>query len=83
MTYDYDSDAVLHSLARLSRVHPRVGRDARIRERCYRVLDGRVPRTRRRSRPVTSRIADVALTAVLCGYAIVALVQAFRVVANI
>ena len=83
MTQDHDSDAVLHSLARLSRVQPRPGRDARIRERCFRVLDGRVPRVGQRSRPTLARIADVALAAVLCGYAIVALVQAFRVVANI
>jgi hypothetical protein len=47
------------------------------------VLDGRVPRVGQRSRPTLARIADVALAAVLCGYAIVALVQAFRVVANI
>ena len=81
MTHDYEPDPLLLSLARLPATAPAAGRDARIRARCHRALARRhAARTRERRATILARAADVALTAVLCGYAAIALVQAFRLI---
>jgi hypothetical protein len=80
MTHDYEPDALLLSLARLPSAAPRAERDARIRMRCHSALARRHAARQRaiRTKVMLARLADAALTAVLCGYATMALVEAFH-----
>jgi len=82
MTHDHDVDPLLLTLARLPAYAPRVDRDTRIRQRCHAVLDRRnAARARERDpRTYVWRIGEVALAAVLCGYASLALLQALALV---
>jgi len=82
MTHDYEPDALLLSLTRLPSAAPRAERDARVRMRCHSALTRRHAARQRaiRSKAVLARLADAALTAVLCGYATMALAQAFRLI---
>jgi hypothetical protein len=78
MKQDHDVDPLLLSLARLPSYAPSAHRDVRTTQRCHAVLERQnAARLRTRSRrPLTARIADLALAAVLFGYASVALLQA-------
>ncbi len=80
MTHDPEFDTLLLSLACLPSASPSAERDARIRNRCHAALARQqIARARTsRSKAVVARVVDVALTAVLCAYAAVALLQAFR-----
>jgi len=78
MTNDNEPDPVLMSLARLPSVSPRAERDARTRMRCHAVLARHEALARRPARAPLARAADLALTAVLCGYAMIALLEAVR-----
>jgi len=82
MTHEHEPDPLLLSLTRLPVADSSAARDARIKERCHAALDRR--RAARaavtRPRPLMARFADAALTAVLCGYATVALLEAFRLI---
>jgi len=81
MSHDYEPDPLLLSLAHLEAVAPRAECDARIRARCHFVLARReAARRRERRASIVARAADVALTAVLCGYAAIAAVEAFRLI---
>ena len=81
MSDDYEPDPLLMSLARLGPTAPRAERDARIRARCHAALARRQAAIRRERRAsIVARAADVALTAVLCGYAAIAAVEAFRLI---
>jgi hypothetical protein len=82
MTHDYEPDALLLSLARLPSASPTAAGDQRIRARCRVALARRRAARQRatRSKLVLARLADAALTAVLCAYAAVALVEAFRLI---
>ena len=78
-----EPDPVFMSLARLPSVSPRADRDARIRMRCHARLERL--ETKVRASPVRSplaRAADLALTAVLCGYAMIALYEAIRLISR-
>ncbi len=79
MTNDHEPDPVLMSLARLPSVRSRADRDARTRMRCHAVLARRDAQARgRQARAPVARAVDLALAAVLCGYAMVALLEAIR-----
>ncbi len=81
MTDDYEPDPLQLSLARLEPAAPRAERDARIRARCHAALAWQqAARTRERRATFVARAADVALTAVLCGYAAITVVEAFRLI---
>ena len=82
MNEHHDFDPLLASLARLPPASPGAARDARIRERCYRVLDRQAAaRVRVRARrPVMARVADMMLAATLCAYAAMALLEASRLI---
>ena len=82
MRDEYEPDALLLSLTRLPSAAPGAERDDRIRTRCHAALAWRHAARQRviRSKVVLARLADAALTAVLCGYATMALVQAFRLI---
>jgi hypothetical protein len=83
MTGHHDFDPLLGALARLPSALPSATRDARIRRRCHDVLDRqRAARARLRApRPLMARVADVMIAATLCAYAVMALVEAFRLTA--
>jgi hypothetical protein len=79
MTNDHEPDPVLMALARVPSVRARADCDARTRMRCHAVLARREAQARRRpDRAPVARAADLALTVVLCGYAMMALVEAIR-----
>jgi hypothetical protein len=82
MTRDYEPDTLLLSLARLPSASPTAAGDQRIRARCHVALARRRAARQRamRSKLVLARLADAALTAVLCAYAAGALVEAFRLI---
>ena len=81
MRHDYELDPLLLSLARLPGVEPGMRRDGRIRARCHAALARQqAARTRERRATFVARAADVALTAVLCGYAAITVVEAFRLI---
>src|SRR4051794_34392346 len=75
-----DADSLIALLGGLSAGEPGVARDARIKARCYRVLDRRRDvRPRAEASPtVFVRAALGTLTAVMCAYAVVAGMQALR-----
>ena len=80
MTSHDESDRLFLLLARLPSAVPDAERDARITRRCHAVLATQLPK-QTHSLPSISLIAHVgnlALTAVLCAYAVVALLEAFR-----
>jgi hypothetical protein len=79
MTNDYEPDPVLMALARLPSVRARPDCDARTRMRCHTMLARREAQSRPTpDRAPVARAADFALTVVLCGYAMMALVEAIR-----
>jgi hypothetical protein len=82
MTHDYEHDPLLLSLARLPSASPAAAGDQRIKARCHMALARhRAARQREvRAKVVLARLADAALTAVLCGYAAVALAEALRLI---
>ena len=81
MTNDDEPDPLLLSLTRLTSAFPRAERDERIRARCHAALARQqAARTRARRGIIVARVADAALTAMLCGYATMAALQAFRLI---
>jgi len=82
MTHKHQPDALLLSLARLPSASPTLAGGQRTKARCHAALSRRNAARRRamRSKVVLAKLADVALTAVLCGYAAVALAEAFRLI---
>lgn len=82
MNEHHDFDPLLASLARLPPASPGAARAARIRERCYRVLDRQAAARahERARRPVMARVADMMLAATLCAYAAMALLEASRLI---
>jgi hypothetical protein len=82
MIDEHERDPLLLSLSRLPLAWPNAARPDRVRARCHAALARRQSAASRRERRATllARIADVALTAVLCGYAAVAFAQAVRLI---
>ena len=78
MTNDNEPDPALMSLARLPSLHPRHERVARTRMRCHAVLARQEALARTSARAPLARAADVALAAVLFGYATIALFEVIR-----
>ena len=75
MTNDHERHALSLSLARLPSADPRPERDARIRSRCHAVLASRST--------VIPNLGSVALGAVLCAYAAVALFEVVSLSVNL
>jgi hypothetical protein len=73
MMRDDDVDPVIDLLAGLSAPAPTSSRDDRIRARCHALL-------LRRRRP-RARAGDIALAFVVCAYALVAMLEIFRLTA--
>ncbi len=80
MTDDYEPDPLRLSLARLQAPTPRPEREQRVKVRCHAALAQQAARTRERRATLVARAADVVLTAVLCGYAAITVVEAFRLI---
>ena len=82
MTLD-DMDPVLTLLAGLRAPRPTAAFEDRVRRRCHDVIGQQVRHQQLQARPLVQRTADVALVGVLCGYAMVALIEATQVTARV
>lgn len=84
MTKDLERDPLMHMLAGLPIPRPNAARDRRITARCHAELARRhrtCPERERFERLERSdRLATVALAVLLCGYAVLAVLQAVRLI---